>query len=473
MAETKDILSNRRYGHWTAFLLLFYLLRNIPNLLSEYWYDEVLTITNFALDPRQKGLWNAVFRSYPIANNHILNSAISYFFLRLFPIASEPLQRLPSLFFGACAILIVLCVWRKVLGDKMALLGGTLLAVSPVVNAYVWQLRGYSLTLLLSTLAMTGVLFAKAKPRGSLLLSSVSCLLLPLVIPSNAMVAPVIAVAFVVQMQGWRKQLLPLLCIGGATAVGLAYYLTIWPQFIHAMQEPDGYSSAWKVAFALLLGLAVHLLPLAIPFYSRPAIDRNDRRICGTIFGGSLLICLFLLLVSRHGHSPYPRVFLVLFPPITAGIMLVFRNSCFSLFHGTAFALVAGLLITLGCDTFTKHQLKKGIVPDNLLCQYYQGSTELREIAFFLSENYPKESLLLTDAYDFPTMQFYWAITGHEGKNVLAINRVPEIQENHSSIAIISRTTEDLQLVSMVTELDTTKAVPLKTFPIRTIYTIE
>ena len=59
---------------WLLLAIAVYIVRIMPWAMSEFWYDEVLTIGNFLLDHNEVGLVDCVFRNYPIANNHILSS---------------------------------------------------------------------------------------------------------------------------------------------------------------------------------------------------------------------------------------------------------------------------------------------------------------------------------------------------------------------------------------------------------------
>ena len=95
--------------------------------------------------------------------------------------------------------------WRKFLGDCLATVGGLMLAISPVFTAYAYQVRGYSLTFLLAAMAVSGVfeILYGNRIRGQLLLAAAS-LLLPLVMPTNAILAP--ALLAVVVICHWKAK---------------------------------------------------------------------------------------------------------------------------------------------------------------------------------------------------------------------------------------------------------------------------
>ena len=81
--------SENSIGAWLLIALAVYLVRIMPWALAEYWYDEVLTLGEFVLDPRGKGLWGGVFRTYPIANNHILSTALYWIWVRVLNFGSR------------------------------------------------------------------------------------------------------------------------------------------------------------------------------------------------------------------------------------------------------------------------------------------------------------------------------------------------------------------------------------------------
>ena len=51
--------SENSIGAWLLIALAVYLVRIMPWALAEYWYDEVLTLGEFVLDPRGKEIGRA------------------------------------------------------------------------------------------------------------------------------------------------------------------------------------------------------------------------------------------------------------------------------------------------------------------------------------------------------------------------------------------------------------------------------
>ncbi len=424
-------------GTLLTLILAVFLLRTFAWASAELWYDEVLTLQRFILP--HLGEPSAILRDYPIANNHLLFTLVEAWWLRVLGgLFDEYLLRLPSLLFGLATVATVLLHWRRLLGLRVAALGALTLAISPVFTAYAYQMRGYSLSLLLATLAISGLLEllpaaeGDAPPRtalGSALLGATG-LALPLVMPTNLLFAPVLATLgwLLLRRDGQRPTtaLLKLLpwCVG--TLLGAAYYLTILDQVRRALAEPDGWNSAWLVAGNLLLGVAVHLgAPLVLTLLcawrqGRAAAWPALRPLLWGAASLTLVTALGLAL-SRSGHAPFPRVFLVLLPAATLLPLLACRwldaDQKPRLLLNTALAaLVCGILVERLAEGVTDTQLKRGIIPDNLLQQYYRGAEDLREIA----ENESlaaSEATVLTDAYDMMSASFY-----------LGLHRKPDVQ---------------------------------------------
>ena len=59
---TTNYAENSKY-EWLIIVIAIFVLRIMPWLLAEYWYDEVLTLGEFSLDVGNMGLWKSVFRN--------------------------------------------------------------------------------------------------------------------------------------------------------------------------------------------------------------------------------------------------------------------------------------------------------------------------------------------------------------------------------------------------------------------------
>ena len=151
-----DPLFHKRGLSWYVIVAAVFLLRSFLWFNAELWYDEVLTLSRFVFNSHDGSLLN-VFRDYPIANNHMLSTAVYWIWTHLVGLPDEAILRIPSIVGGLATIAIVMRHWRKFIGDCLATVGGLMLAISPVFTAYAYQVRGYSLTFLLAAVAVSGV----------------------------------------------------------------------------------------------------------------------------------------------------------------------------------------------------------------------------------------------------------------------------------------------------------------------------
>ena len=429
-----------------VFSAVLLLVRLVPHLLSDLWYDEVVTLADFAIGPSHANSILHVFRSYPVANNHVLFSAISWLWVRILHFnAAEYLLRLPSLLFAFLTLFCIVWQWRKWLGVRVAGYAGLFLASSPVFAGFACQFRGYSLSILLGTLAVTGTMeLASGSYRRGLLYCVPVALLLPLVIPTNAL----LVIGHLIFLLCWcwpdlslGRRLKRLLPVAVGLGLGCAFYLTIWPQFTKAAAQTAGWSSSWPVAGNLALAMLAHSGPLALlfalkgfslPWWRRRVADAGGV-LAWRLFASCMLPVLLVLLLLRS--APFPRVFLVFLPTFSFCIMLTFRELKF--WRDGRILLVVGLVVMHGflwdraTTQLTEWQLGAGRHPQNLLQQYYRSSSALSDVARWARQDNGAERLLVvTDAYDFPTLRYYWGLVGLPQANVLAENRHSDIFRN-------------------------------------------
>lgn len=427
---------------WAVICLAVYLVRLYLWADAELWHDEVITLGDFAIGPPDRGIAH-VFRSYPVANNHILFSAVAYWWVRFtgFSLA-EYLLRLPSILCGAATIVLLPVLWRRWLDRRVALLVALTFAISPVFTAFAYQFRGYALTMLLTLLAAAGVAeVTSGRLAKGLRLQLPAMVLLPLVMPSNVLLAFSHALFIVL----WRgsgvsalRRLVAGTAVGAAGLLGLSYYLTLWDQFAEVMRQSTGWGSGWQVLGNVLLGMTAHLgllapaalAALVLRDRSAPSQAPQDR-------GWSLLYaaCLFLPIAGsallRGGDAPFPRVYLVYLVPFSLAAARLasagrdWAKRPFMLLVGLT--LVVGYGIEMASSALTQRALQEGKHPQNLLQQYYRGSDDLRKLAAFFAdpERRGVSDIMVTNAYDFPTFRFYWARQGFPAEAVTAENREP------------------------------------------------
>ncbi len=429
---------------WALIACAVFLLRVMPWSMAEFWYDEVLTLQYFAIGGENSSL-SGIFRNYIMANNHFLNSAIYWWWVRFLDFSfTEHILRWPSLFFGFASILMVVLHWRRYIGRRLAAIFGLVFAVSPVFSAFAWQVRGYSLCMFLSTLALSGVLeilFGSAR-RGQLW-ACLACFLLPLVMPSAALLAPALALFLFWQLlvsgKSTGKALASALpCLAMSLLAG-SYYLHIWEQFRKAGESAGGWESSWLAGGNVVLGMSAHLglfsLPLiACTLFMAPRLFNSVSAHKTT--GVRLLLCCCLpaitvLLLRFGGRAPFPRIFLVFLPAVTlaaagASYSLPFLRRQKLTYLAVA-VLLSGCLIEQICSRLTIRQVKNGESPQNLLQQYYRDATDNRDaVGFIRSNGLVGQYIFLVNEWDAPTFLFYWQLANFPQQAVFVSNRVPD-----------------------------------------------
>ncbi len=426
-------LSKSNFHRWAAILLALFLVRTLDWAYnSELWYDEVLSLQLFVLRP--DSLWE-VFRDYRIANNHFLANAIEWLWVRGcgVPINQEYLLRLPALVCGLGTIATIIYGWRAAIGDKMALTVATLFALSPVFAPFAFQMRGYSLAMFLTTVAVTLALRREnqATIGNSLGLFTVS-LLLPLTMPSAAMAPCAIAVGAAVNAW-WNEGKFGIrgICSGMQSAwpplagavVGTAYYLTLWEEFTRATRESGGWESAWAVAGNVALAFALHLGMLLYPLMVTPArrsrLTAPQRAALWQLAGAVLAVVVILLLPSPIDRSPFPRVFIVLLPIVSLAAArlhgLVPKLEAMRLPRLLLLVAVPAMLITWATGLLTLQALRSGeAAPQNLLQQYYRESCGVREAVNALTKRGYTQAVIVVDAVMEPTFAYYWQLAGQK-----------------------------------------------------------
>jgi len=417
-----------------------FLLRISEWLRSDLWYDEVVTLGDFAIGPSRAGILH-VFRSYPVANNHVLFSAVAWCWVRITQFnPSECLLRAPSVLFGVLTLICITLQWRKWLGARVACFAGLFFAISPVFGAFAYQFRGYSLSMLLGTLAVTAAMeLADGSTRRGIALYVPVALLAPLVIPTNAL----LVAGHLLFLAWWRRgelalgpRLLRLAPVAVGLACGSSYYLLIWPQFVKAAGQTAGWRSAWLVVGNLALAMLAHVGPLLLVFVLDGLARlrrRDERRTEGgdpepawPLFLGCVIpIAAFLGLAPR---APFPRVFLVFVPTFSFCVFRVCRR--LKLWRSDQLLLIAGLVVMHGflwgrcAMLLTRRQVRAGEHPQNLLQQYYRSSTSFSQICQWVAgNNLGQTTVVVTNAHDFPSFRYYWGMAGAPTDQVLTENR--------------------------------------------------
>lgn len=429
--------SHHHLGIVIALLVLFF-IRIFAWATADLWYDEILTLRMFVWG---KSSLSSIFRDYCIANNHFLNSALEWLWIKL-PFSnysSELFLRLPAIIVSCGTILIIATCWQKWIGKKLAYAIALLFALSPVFTVFAYQLRGYSLAMFLATAAVTVAYARHLTPnwRNCTMLFILS-LLLPLTMPSAAMAGGALTVALFF-CHDWRifswqniRRALPPFC---GSALGCAYYLTIWAQFQHARVDSGGWTSGILAFSHIILAFALHLgvflvgyAALACKTLRQCNADETQHtlspRFALLLSASALFIIAILLAIpSSAGRVPFPRVFLVMLPLFSfAAALLCTRTRLMALSPKTLALAIAlpAVIITLITEQLNSYLLNhRATPPQNLLIQYYRGQNDASALLYRLSQlqrdgSIPHSPYLVVSPYDEPAAGHYWLLAGRK-----------------------------------------------------------
>lgn len=286
----------------------------LPLLGRDLWFDEALTLLNFAFLPS----CGEIYRNYVIPNNQIVHTMLVRFWAELAPGGvdfSWFLRLLPALT-GLGLLAYFWGRFRVRLGRGVLLVLLVALAVSPPFGIYATALRGYMLSALLVLMAADAALaFARhAGMRQWLVFFGVSLLAVG-TIPTN-LIGLAGAVLYALPLCGADCCRRPKLY--GLAAAPLAafavFYLPIARQFMMVARLGEGWADGMAALgatyAALVISFAMLILPAALGaslFLHRPGYNWTfSARLAILLL--PVPVCLILPV------APFPRIFFTLYP---------------------------------------------------------------------------------------------------------------------------------------------------------------
>ncbi|MBO5763514.1 MAG: hypothetical protein J6R85_06540 [Lentisphaeria bacterium] len=302
------------WKRWGWCLPLFAgLLAIAPAMHRDFWFDEALTILNFALmeDPA------VIYRNYVIPNNQIVHTVLVHFLLGFVPEGASWnvwLRLLPAV----CASGLLLWLWfrfRTRMGSGVMLVVLTLFALAPVFAIYGTALRGYMLSALLLLAALDCAMAAarSGKPAawcGWFLTSFLAVGTLPTNLAGLGC-----AVVWVLPLFGWdfwKKGRFWALALIPFAAFGI-FYLPILQQFLGCCKLREGWDNGILALMVTYSAFAAAFAPVLLPALLGGAVSVRGRK--RKIFAFRMLVlaapvpaCLLLPV------APFPRVFVTLWP---------------------------------------------------------------------------------------------------------------------------------------------------------------
>ncbi len=143
---------------WLSFVVLIGLTARLLHIDSQpFWLDEALTYQRIHLGV--DSLISDSFSNRHMPSYFLLLQAFSQFD------SNNGWLRIPSALFGTASIGVVFAIGRRVAGRSAAILGGLLMALSPLQVQYGQEARSYTLVTLLITVALWGLVRLAQNPR--------------------------------------------------------------------------------------------------------------------------------------------------------------------------------------------------------------------------------------------------------------------------------------------------------------------
>ena len=332
----------RKYG---AFLPLILCALGAGELLGrQFWFDESLTLLNFALLPVEK-----IYTSYVIPNNHIGYTFLLHWHYLLAPdgISPDLWCRLLSL---AAAFAFIVFSYQSIKKSSYRILLAAF-AVSVPFAIYATSVRGYMAALFFAALTLhTACKFARNGGGSAGVLYFLSSLGCVAVLPSDILVCAAVVV-YALPLCGKYFDRSKRFYILGAIPVAafILFWMPIYPQLYAASRLGEGWQSPWRVLGAVAATyFAVAFIPAVCAVMM--AVFRNKWRVKDLRLTAFLVIIPLLFCTKV---APFPRVF---FP--FAGVFLAITAQYFQMFlallrkhSGTHYRIVltAIWVLSVGC----------------------------------------------------------------------------------------------------------------------------
>jgi hypothetical protein len=293
--------------------------------LRSLWYDEALTVMEFASLPD----FSRVYFAYVIANNHIAFTLLLKLWLHgwelFFPI-TEFSARLLSLLLSTGFLLLLWHHVRRRYGFRPALVAVFIVAMSLPFPIYAVAVRGYALSFFLGVLAVMAVEHAVREPRYrfwcwmTYFMVAVS---LVGTLPSNLLFFVGLCCFYfpaspdIARFRRWLPvAVLPPLAF-------LLFYFPIFSRLLNVMSHTHGWSAPFPAITDFYVPLLLACVPLSPIFvFASGCLSRSRRWEGGedTRFRWGWIRCVVQMipwlipavLMLIRTPSPFPRVFLIL-----------------------------------------------------------------------------------------------------------------------------------------------------------------
>ena len=290
-------------------LFAVFLLFVQPYLFREFWFDEALTLMNFAWMPDPV----KIYFSYIIPNNQLFYTMALHYWAQL-PFdgfRQDFFLRLLSLLFASGTILLLYSGFHRIYGKTALLVSLGALAVAPPFLIYASALRGYMASAFWVAFTLKfAVEFQRKSAKGLFLKYAVGCLLAVGTIPSNLLALagvvlfalPFAGSSFLRKKRTFILALTPLVCLA-------VVYLPILKSFLGVCRLGEGGQNGFHVLAAWFCMIGAVFGVLWVPCFFRVFKPVKIHRM---VPWGIFLLPVAAVCVLPT--SPFPRVFFPLLP---------------------------------------------------------------------------------------------------------------------------------------------------------------
>jgi uncharacterized membrane protein len=314
---------DRRHIFVAILLLLSAAALRLPSLtLNGFWYDELYT-ARVTLIPFKAMAYHLLDDVHPPLFNVLV-----YLWSLVFGTSEFMLRMLPALF-GVITALISFLVFRKPFGSITAFANSVLIIFWPIHIYYSQELRSYSLSFLLATVA-TGTLFRYLeKPTGKWrwLLATTCAVLFATHYISIFYITTLLSVGFIGVSTVWRRKLVK------GMRLGIATFLLMGPSLPHFLYKRSVMGQYWPspVTFdgvkntiswlfidirLFVLYLLMIIISIIFVWYKRDRADLLRMLNLSALSILPLTGVIMVSLISPHVTVLIPRIMLVFAPPI-------------------------------------------------------------------------------------------------------------------------------------------------------------
>ena len=414
-----------------------FVVLGLPYLQGDLWFDECLT-----LGDQIEQSFAACFQ-YNAANNHMLYSALLWLWVHLTEQRTEVVMRLPGLMMALGSLYLLYRCGRGLFQDRVAgLLLLMVLAFSPVYVGFFWQLRGYSLSILLAIIATMGALhIVRGARRWGLGLLALGALPLPGVIPSNLLVNYSLVLFLLLHSlreRRLRSNVVLLVSLAAIAGAGVLVYAPVAGDFVMVLRNTSGWDAGslaaghWLLAAGAHCGLVTLGLWLAPRLTATPEPESDSDPATAKLLASLrllLIVCLAVPVVVLLVRAPFPRVFLPFLGPLTFAALAGYRRNALKA-NGVILLLIVLVLgnylaWTRVAGALERDSRRAGVFRQNLLQQYY---AERRDVSFAAnalhqSGQVPPDARVFIDWHYFDSFRTYWGTAGGERNQIEALGQ--------------------------------------------------